>query len=273
VTLFGIACIVGVRWISAAAHAGPGSLILWVLAAVFFVAPLAIAVAALTVKYPGAGGLYLWTRNDFGPWQGFLCFWTYWMGIVFWFPNTAMFYISATFYALGPRYSHLADSRLYLVLASLATIWLALGTNLIGLRIGKWTENLGGASSWILGAVLAVTAVLVWQRRGSATPLNLLPQWNWQTVSFWATIAYAMTGMELVGMMGGEIRDPKDTLPRAAGIASGFAVVFYVIATLSLLVLLPPDRINERYGLPQGGQEAALDCRVSFPFSQSTSNA
>ena len=131
------------------------------LAAVFFVAPLAIAVAALTVKYPGAGGLYLWTRNDFGPWQGFLCFWIYWMGIVFWFPSTAMFYMSATLYALGPGYAHLADSRFYLVLSSLATIWLALGTNLIGLRIGKWTENLGGASSWILGAVLVTAAVLV----------------------------------------------------------------------------------------------------------------
>jgi glutamate:GABA antiporter len=101
----------------------------------------------------GAGGLYLWTRNDFGPWQGFLCFWTYWMGIVFWFPNTAMFYISATFYALGPKYFHLADSRLYLVLASLATIWLALGTNLIGLRIGKWTEPRGSPKSGHRGSL------------------------------------------------------------------------------------------------------------------------
>jgi len=257
VTLFGIACIVGCRWITSAAHAGPGSLVLWLLGAIFFVAPLAIAVAALTVKYPGAGGLYLWTRYDFGPWQGFLCFWIYWMRIVFWFPSTAMFYMSATVYALGPGYAHLADHRLYLVVSSLVTIWLALGTNLVGLRIGKWTENLGGASSWILGSVLIVVAVLVWHRRGSATPFDLLPRWNWQTVSFWAAIAYAMTGMELVGMMGAEIRDPQRTLPRAAAIASGFAVVFYITATSSLLVLLPPARINERYGLAQGGQEAA----------------
>src|ERR1017187_2976694 len=67
VTLFAIACIVGTRWVPAAAHAGPGSITLWLLAAVFFVAPLALAVAALIVKYPGAGGMYLWTRGDFGP--------------------------------------------------------------------------------------------------------------------------------------------------------------------------------------------------------------
>ena len=45
-------------------------------------------------KYPGAGGLYLWTRGDFGPWHGFLCFWIYWMGIAFWFPSAAMFYMT-----------------------------------------------------------------------------------------------------------------------------------------------------------------------------------
>ena len=80
-TLFAIACIVGTRWIASAAHAGPGSILLWFLAAVFFVVPLAIAVAALTVRHPKAGGLYVWTRGDFGPWHGFLAFWVYWIGI------------------------------------------------------------------------------------------------------------------------------------------------------------------------------------------------
>jgi hypothetical protein len=50
------------------------SVTLWLRAAVLFMVPLAIAVAALSVKDPGAGGFYLWTRNDFGPWPGFLCF-------------------------------------------------------------------------------------------------------------------------------------------------------------------------------------------------------
>ena len=38
---------------------------MWVLGAVFFVAPIAVTVGALVVKYPGAGGIYLWTRKDF----------------------------------------------------------------------------------------------------------------------------------------------------------------------------------------------------------------
>ena len=66
VTLFALACILGTRWIPASAHAGPGSVTLWLAAALLFAVPLAIAVGALTAKHPGcAGGLYVWTREDF----------------------------------------------------------------------------------------------------------------------------------------------------------------------------------------------------------------
>jgi len=254
VTLFAITCIVSTRWIAAAAHAGPGSITLWLLAAVFFVVPLAIAVAALTVKYPGAaGGLYVWTRGDFGPWHGFLAFWVYWMGMAIWLPSAAMFYMSAGFYALGPSYAHLAGNRVCLLAASLAAIWIALGTNLVGLKIGKWTENLGGAATWVLGGLLATLAAIVWARHGAATPLQLAPRWDWGTVSFWSTIAYAMSGLELAGLMGGELRDPARTLPRAGWIASAFITVFYSATTMALLVILRPEKISEMNGLAETG--------------------
>jgi amino acid transporter len=252
-TLFAITCIVGTRWIAGAAHAGPASVTLFLLAAVFFVAPLSVAIGVLTVKHPAAGGMYVWTRHDFGPWHGFLCSWVFWIGIVVWFPSAAMFYMSAAFYALGPSYAHMADDRVYVLIASLVAIWIALGTNIAGLNIGKWTENVGAASTWILGLLLMIVAALVWKRQGSATVMNLVPRWNWGTVNFWGTIAFAMSGLELVGLMGAEIRDPARTVSRAGWLASGFAAIFYAVATFALLVLLSPDKISEVNGLAQGG--------------------
>ena len=256
-TLFAITCIVGVRWIPAAAHAGPGSVTLWLLAALLFVVPLAIAVAALCAKYPGAGGFYLWTRNDFGAWHGFLCFWIYWIGIAFWFPTAAMFYMSVGAYTLGPGYEHLADNRIYLVTASLIAIWVALGSNLIGMKIGKWTENIGGTATWMIAVIFLALAAILWMKRGSATPLHLLPKWNWDTANFWSTIAYAMTGVEMAGLMSAEIHDPGRTLPRAGWIASGFATAFYSSLTLALLILLRPENIDEINGFAQGGEAAS----------------
>jgi amino acid transporter len=257
VTFFAIACIVGTRWIPAAAHAGPGSITLWLLAAVLFMVPLAIAVAALSVKYPGTGGLYLWTRNDFGQWHGFLCFIVYWIGIAFWFPSAAMFYMSAGIYALGPSYAYLAESRVFVLGISLVAIWIALGTNLIGMKVGKWTQNVGACAAWVLGALLVIVAAVIFSRRGSATPIHVAPTWNWDTVSFWSTIAYAMSGLEMAGLIGGEIRDPARTLPRAGWIASAFTTAFYASATVAVLVILRPEKISEMNGLAEAGESAA----------------
>lgn len=264
VSLFAIACIVGTRWIPAAAHAGPGSITLWLLAALLFVIPLAITVATLIVKYPGAGGLYLWTRGDFGPWHGFLSFWVYWMGMAIWFPSATMFYMSVGFSTLGPSYAHLATERPALLALSLLAIWIALGTNLLGVKVGRWTENLGGAASWVLGGVLVLVAALVAARRGSATPMHVLPRWNWSTLNFWATIAYAMSGMELAGLMGAEMHDPERTMRRAGAIASAFATLFYVSTTVAMLVLLQSEKISELNGYADVAQTAAAALRTPW---------
>jgi amino acid transporter len=257
-TLFAIASITGARWIPAAAHAGSGSILLWVLASALFLIPLAIAVATLTARDPAAGGMYVWTRVDFGPWHGFLCFWVYWMAIAIWFPSAAMFYASAAVYMLGPHYAHLADNRLYLVTASLVTIWAGLGTNVVGLRVGKWTENLGAAAAWVLAAVLVVAAALMWGKSGSATEFHVLPEMNWGTVNFWASIAYGVTGFEVMGMMGAEMRDPARDIRRAAWGSSVFVTLFYVATTAALLVMLRPEKISELNGLAEAGSAAGV---------------
>jgi len=216
-------------------------------------------VGALTVKYAHcAGGLYAWTREDFGRWHGFLSFWVYWIGIAFLLPTAALFYMGAGFYALGPKYAHLADNRYCLLAAALVAIWVALGTNLRGVDSGKWTQNVGAVACWLLGGTLVVLAVLVSAKRGSATPIHVLPKWNWGTVNFWSNIAYGLSGVEMAAMMGAEIHDPARTLPRAGWIASGFATVFYSGCTVAMLVLLRPEKISELNGLAEAGQSAGL---------------
>ena len=257
-TLFAISCITSARWIPIAAHAGPGSVTLWLLAAVFFMVPLTVAVAALVAKYPGAGGLYFWTRQDFGAWPAFLCFWVYWMGIAFLLPTAALLYVKVGFSMFGPSFARLGDNRFYLLATTVALIWIALGSNLIGLKIGKWTENIGALATWAVGLLLVVVAAMVWMRRGSATPMHVLPKWSWGTINFWAAIAYATSGMEGPGMMAGEIRNPERTMRRAGWIASGFVIAFYVSTTVAFLIVLSPENISELNGFAEMGDSAGL---------------
>jgi len=255
--LFNIAAVVGIRWLAAAAHTGAGSIGLWVLAALFFFLPSALAVSRLGARFPEQGGIYIWTKRSFGDWHGFLCGWCYWLSNLFYIPNLLSAGIGIAVYAFGREYAGLAENGLFVVSASLVVLWVALLTNLIGLKIGKWTENVGGLATYVAGALLVVTGIAVWARHGSATPFRPLPEWNWARLNFWPQLAFAFGGLELGAVMGGEIRDPRRTVPRAAWI-SGLAIAgFYVVGTLAILAVLAPQTVNIRTGLAQAGAVAA----------------
>ncbi len=72
VLLFNIATVLGPRWIAAAGHNGTSSISLWVLAAVFFFVPGALVINELSSRFPEEGGLYVWAREAFGPFHGFV---------------------------------------------------------------------------------------------------------------------------------------------------------------------------------------------------------
>ncbi len=258
ITLFAIASIVGPRWIATAAHAGPGSILLWIVAAILFAVPLAIATAALTVRHPHAGGIYIWTRHDFGPWHGFLSFWLYWMGTIVWFPGAAMFYLGAAAGIAGPFGAHLAQNRTILIGGSLVLIWVALAANMFGVKSGQRLADIGAAGSWLLALLFGVSALVFQRHHAPVTQFRLVPDFSWNTVSFLSTIAFAMCGIELLGLMGAEIRDPKRSLPRAAWIASIFNTLYYAGATAAVLVLLRPDQVSELQGLTQAGTAASM---------------
>ncbi len=246
--LFSIAGLIGTRWLAAAAHTGPGSVSLWILAVVFFFIPSAICIARLSAIYPEEGGLYVWTKASFGEWHGFLCFWLYWVGLAFWFPSFLMAVTSMTSYAFAPQ---LAEDRWYVLPASMLLLWIAIGANLVGLRIGKWLDNIGGLASYGLGVMLIVLAAIVFLRHGTATPMHIWPKWNLHRVNFWSQIAYGITGLELAPVLGGEIRDPRRNLPISSYIAAPLVAAWYVVGTLALLVILPPAKVSPLNGITQ----------------------
>ncbi|MBX9600875.1 MAG: APC family permease [Bryobacteraceae bacterium] len=256
VILFSMACVIGTRWLGAAAHSGAETVPLWIGAAALFLVPYALAIGTLSERDPRAGGFYHWIKADFGEWPAFLCFWLYWTGIACWFPNAAMSYMSTILYTLGGDSRAMANSQGVVVGLSLAVIWLALLTNVVGMKVGKWTENLGAMAVYALWAVLVMAAYVAWRSRGVAAPLDFRVTPDLGTIALWSQIAFALSGLELTSLMGGEIKDPKRTIPIAGGVAAGAAALFYAAGTLAMLVLLRPADVNEINGVGQAAAEA-----------------
>lgn len=248
-TLFNIAAVVGIRWLAAAAHAGPGSISLWIAAALLFFVPCALAVASLSRRFPEQGGIYIWTQQAFGNWHGFLCGYCYWLSNLFYFPNLVVAGVGMGAAAFG-----LGDQ--YVVTVSLAVLWILLGLNVAGFSIGKWVGNAGGLATYGAGGILMMAAAAVFVLKGPATTLHLLPDASMEKLNFWSQIALAFGGLELGAIMAGEIRDPERTIPRAAWLSGLAIAAFYILGTMSMLVLLETERVNVLTGLVQAGDAA-----------------
>jgi amino acid transporter len=158
----------------------------------------------------------------------------------------------------------LSEDRLFAIGASLAVLWTALLLNVVGLKSGKWLGNLGAVGTYGAALLLIAAGAVAWSTHGPATRLDLQPEWNWEKLNFWSQIAFAFGGLELGAILGGEIRDPDRTIPRAAWL-SGFAIAFFYLAgTIAILALLPPDQINILTGLAQAGSAAGE--RLGIPW-------
>ncbi len=255
VLLFNIAAVLGPRWIAAAAHNGTSSISLWVLAAVLFFLPTALIIIELSTRYPAEGGLYVWSKEAFGDFHGFVAGWAYWIYTFFYFPGLLTASVAMSAYIGGPKYAYLAGNTHYLLWASLGLLAVAVVLNIVGLDIGKWLQNAGGVGTYVPLLMLAGIAAYVGLHHGSATHFSWkssLPHWDWDTVNFWSNIAFAFTGMELVCAMSEEVREPRKTFPRAIYASAVLIAVIYIVATVALLVLQGADKTDVRNGVFQG---------------------
>ncbi len=252
VLLFNVAAVLGPRWIAAAAHNGTSSISLWVLAAVFFFVPTALVISELSTRYPEEGGLYVWSKEAFGDFHGFVAGWTYWVYTFFYFPGLLTASAAMGAYVGGGATAHLAQNRTFLMIGSLLLLFAAVYLNIIGLNIGKWLQNAGGVATYAPLLMLAGVAGAVWLRHGSQTHFtwsNIWPVWNWDTVNFWSQIVFAFVGLELVSAMSDEIREPRQTLPRAI-LGSGVMIaLIYIVGTFAVLTLLGAADVDPKSGV------------------------
>ncbi|MDH3430368.1 MAG: APC family permease [Gammaproteobacteria bacterium] len=268
IVLINIAAVLGVRWLSTAAQMGPSSLVLWVLAVLIFFIPSALTVTELSSRQPGEGGIYLWSKTAFGEFHGFISGWAYWVNNVFYFPSLLLFLAGAFLFIGGQRWLQLGDSIWYNTVFSLVLIWLVIGVNIIGVERGKWIASVGAFAAIAVFIVLAITGTWAWSMHGSATDFtaaSLIPDTsNFTTLTFFATMTFAFSGMELAPAMAGEIREPRRTIPRAI-VISGIGIAFiYIVGTSLVMVAVPEGQVNVITGIPQAF--AAIGERISLPW-------
>ena len=260
VFLFYIVSGLSLRWIASAAAAGQSAITIWVLGFCGFFLPLAGCVLELSSRYPQEGGLYIWTREAYGDFAGFMAAWTYWMSNLPYFGAVLYFAASSLLFAT-PRGAHLADANAYFLIFTAGALTLITVLNVVGLGVGKWLNNLGAVGMALPVLILIALGVVSFSRFGSATHFSwsgFIPRVQVRDLIFWSTIFFAFSGCECASFMGDEIKNARRVVPRALLVAGGVITIGYIAGTFAMLVTLPASSIS---GL--GGFMTAIDflCR------------
>lgn len=254
VVLFFVVAASNLQWVATAAAAGPSAIPFWIVGGLTMFAPLSIAVVFLSSHHPEEGGLYVWTKRAFGPFAGFMTGWTYWASLLPYFPALLYFAAGNALFIGGNNGGALSTSPVYYIVVALAALALATIVNVYGLQVGKWLTNVGGIARWIVTLLVVALGAVAWWNFGPATPFTpatMRPGLQLKDVIFWSVIAFAWTGPESMPFMGGEIKNPRRTVPFGLALAAPVIAVIYVVGTVAVLSALAPHQVNPSSGVMQ----------------------
>jgi amino acid transporter len=226
---------------------------LWLISLILFFWPQGIAVIELAHRYPGEGGVYLWAKEVFGDFHGFLSGWCYWTNNMMYVPTIMLYFVGVSVFALGEGHQSLADSKSFALTASLVLLVLLVVLNVIGLGVGKWINNIGGIGTGIAAALLIGLGIVVWSRFGTTVTAAdfKIPANPRFVLNSFGVICFGLVGLELASIMGDEIENPQKTLPGAVAWGGVLSGLLYIGATLTLIIAVRKDSISVLQGIVQ----------------------
>jgi len=262
--LLKVVAIVNINNVPPVAVYGWTSLVLWMLAFAAFFVPEAVAVVVFARRYPGEGGIYLWTRSEFGAAHGFLSGWCYWTNNLFYVPVLLVYMTGIFAFAGGAsRAAALVDQKAFVASVSLGWLALIAFANVRGLAVGKWVQNIGGLSAFISVGLVLAAAFAAWTG-GVSVRAPGLTHVSWEMATSFAVMCNALVGIELASTMGDEIRDSASDLAPAIAIAGLVSIASYLLVTGAVLTLVPVNQLGVIQGVMQAVTAGARSANIGW---------
>ena len=219
---------------------GPASLIAWALAGVMAII-IALSFAECSSLIPRAGGPYVYAKDAFGDFIGFLSGWSLllasWSAIAV-FPLAFVAYLQYFF----PNMSFITQITIKILFIILLT-----GINYIGVReagrVNDILTSLKLAPILILTiagiAYLIINPSILVSNFTPFAPLGFSGLGSALVLVFWAYV-----GFELVTVPSDEIIDSKKTIPKAIAIGMGIVALFYIITNFMIVGIVPWHQLS-----------------------------
>ncbi|MFF7474672.1 amino acid permease [Streptomyces sp. NPDC008092] len=213
---------------SALASYGPISLVAFVAVTLGALA-LASTFGSLSKRVPASGGPYVYAREAFGEFAGFLNAWSYW--ITAWAGNAAIVVAWVGYVEVFVNTGHKTWISVTLALVGL---WIPAAINLTGVR------NIGAFQ--VITTVLKFIPLIFMASIGlffidpdNFGSFNASGQSALGAISAAGAIAlFSYLGLEAASVVAGRVRDPERNVPRATVYGTLVCAVIYILGTLAV---------------------------------------
>ena len=243
-------------------------LVVWVLGGILSLAG-ALTWAELGATFPHAGGEYVYLREAFGPFWGFLCGWAIFianfsgsiavLAIALAGSFTQIFSLHTSDIALWTgSVGGIPFSLSYNQLFALVLVWTVSLINYCGLRFGSGTQNVLSFSKLVAIAILLLAGF--W--RGTGDWSHFSPPFLWTPVREFLPavgvalipVIFAYSGWNAAAYIASEVHHPEKTLPRALLAGTVITLIVYLFLNLLYVYAVPLTALR---GVVQVGELTA----------------
>ncbi|MDH6447656.1 MULTISPECIES: amino acid permease [unclassified Streptomyces] len=213
---------------SALAPYGPIALVAFVVVTLGALA-LAVTFGALSRRVPASGGPYVYAREAFGEFTGFLNAWSYW--ITAWAGNAAIVVAWVGYVEVFVNTGHRTGIS---ILIALVGLWIPAAVNLSGVRnIGAF-QVITTVLKFV-PLILMATVGLLFIDPDNFGAFNASDQSALGAISAAGAIAlFSYLGLEAASVVAGRVRDPERNVPRATVYGTLACAVIYLLGTLAV---------------------------------------
>lgn len=239
--------VVGLEMLGSVSAEGPQTFTWLVFLIAVFLVPYALVFAETGSAFPGEGGVYLWSRRAFGrPVAAVASALTWitqpvWVGgsMAFLNAEAARTYLVHFEEGSGPDYAF-----------KICFIWITVLAAILSLSRAKWIPTVG--AFFKLGFIgLFVATAVVHALEDGVQPLagsGFVPTRE-GFITLIPLLLFAFLGFESSSSASGEMKDAQRDVSVSVLRSSAMAGVFYTIPVLTILLVVPPGRIDGISGL------------------------
>jgi len=253
---------------SALAPYGPSSLIAIGLVSIGALA-LAQVFGWLNQRVSGSGGPYLYARDAFGDFGGFITSWSYWLTA--WIGNAA---VVVAWVGYVEVFVNKGGNKWGAVAIALVGLWIPAMINISGIRNLAGFQNVTTVLKFV-PLVFMGTIGLLFVHAHNFGPFNPSGLSLGGSISAAAAIAlFLYLGLEVASVVAGRVRNPRRNVTRATMLGTLACAAVYILATVTvfgtvshhaLLSSTAPfsDAVNAMFGGVWAGKAMAIVAIIS----------